>query len=128
VYSDEIEGILGLGFEVGGRMVSGGGVIAKVRQGDLEESDEEDEAEEQELMNGVNGAKRLEEGVSDEGSGEDEESSQKEERVMRRKKTKKGNGRRVGIRRRLWHLRSWIEGCKYSEPWLLNNVDWRCRL
>jgi WD40 repeat protein len=98
---DEIEGVLGLGFEVGGRMISGGGGIVKVWQGDLEESDEEVEAEEQEERNGVNGVKRSAEGDSEEDSGEDEESSEEEERVKRKKKRKKGNGKARGDKKQV---------------------------
>ncbi|MCJ1317437.1 WD repeat-containing protein jip5 [Xylographa vitiligo] len=90
---DEVEGVVGLGFEVGGRMVSGGGPVVKVWQesADVEEEDEEDE--EDDGVDGV-GTKRSAGSDSDEYSEEDEESSEEEEQERsKRKKRKRPNGK-----------------------------------
>ncbi|MCJ1397165.1 WD repeat-containing protein jip5 [Xylographa trunciseda] len=86
---DEVEGVVGLGFEVGGRMVSGGGQVVKVWQ----ESADVDEDEEHEEADGV-GIKRGAGSDSDEDSSEDEESSEEEQQERkRRKKRKRVNGK-----------------------------------
>lgn len=93
VKHDEMEGVLGLGFEVGGRMISGGGSVVKV----WEESshalngDEDEEDTEEGTVNG----KRANGFVSgDDDSEEGEiESSEEEEKPRKRKKRKKNKGK-----------------------------------
>ena len=86
---DEVEGVVGLGFEVEGRMVSGGGQVVKVWQ----ESADVVEDEEDEGVHGV-GLKRRAESDSEEDSEEDEESSEEEEQERKRKKkSKRANGK-----------------------------------
>ena len=89
---DDVEAVLGLGFEVGGRMVSGGGNVIKVWQ----ESVEDEESEESD--GGVGSLKRK--AGKDEGESEDEgEDSVEEERERKtrkkKKKKKKGKGAKV---------------------------------
>ncbi|MCJ1377376.1 WD repeat-containing protein jip5 [Xylographa soralifera] len=87
---DEVEGVVGLGFEVGGRMVSGGGQVVKVWQ---ESVDVEEDEEEDEEVNGA-GLKRGAGSDSDEDSEEDDESSEEEEQERKRKKKRKrANGK-----------------------------------
>ncbi|MCJ1431811.1 WD repeat-containing protein jip5 [Xylographa pallens] len=88
---DEVEGVVGLGFEVGGRMVSGGGQVVKVWQetADVEEDEEDEEVDRV-------GVKRGAGSDSDEDSEGDEESSEEEEQERKRRKKRKrvnSNGR-----------------------------------
>jgi hypothetical protein len=84
---DEIEGVAGLGFDAGGRMISGGGQIVKVWREGMEEDGELDEA--------TSGAKRDrdsdDDGDSDD-SEEESESEEEEKEQKRRKKRRKGKG------------------------------------
>ena len=82
---DEIEGVVGLGFEKGGRMISGGGLVVKI----WEESMVNDgEAEE-----GVNTKRRMEGNEIEEDEDEDEDSSEGENERKRRKKRKRKKGK-----------------------------------
>jgi len=83
----QAEAVIGLGFDVTGRMLSGGGKTIKVW--DEKHSTEQDE--DTELMNG--GVKRAADSDSDEDNDEEEESSEEEEEKKKRKKKKrKGKG------------------------------------
>ncbi|MCJ1477958.1 WD repeat-containing protein jip5 [Lambiella insularis] len=81
VRHDEVDGVLGLGFEVGGRMVSGGGQVVKVWQMAMEGDDEEGEV----------GMKRGLESDSEDDDEEEEgeESREEEEQVKKRRKKRK---------------------------------------
>ncbi|KAK4696330.1 WD repeat-containing protein 55, partial [Lecanoromycetidae sp. Uapishka_2] len=94
---DEVEGVLGLGFEVGGRMISGGGSIVKVweeSQGIQNGKEDGDDAEVEAVKN-----KRVHEiGNEDDdsdgnrgGTGEEDERPQKSKK-RRKKKGKGQNG------------------------------------
>jgi len=86
---DEVEGVVGLGFEVGGRMVSGGGGVVKVWQESAEYEDE-DEAEGE--LDGV-GSKRGLEGSDED---EDDESGSSDEEEKARKKRRNRKKRKMG--------------------------------
>ncbi|MCJ1448484.1 MAG: WD domain repeat-containing protein 55 [Stictis urceolatum] len=79
VRHDEVEGVLGLGFEPEGRMVSGGGQIVKVWQ-------EWWEGE------GVGKAKREESDSEEEEADSEEDSDQDEKKRKRRKRRKRSKG------------------------------------
>ena len=87
---DEVEGVLGLGFEIGGRMVSGGGQVVKVWQEKVQDEDGEDEVDEV-------GAKRIKESDSEDESNEDrengssEEEEEEEETARKKRKRRKRN-------------------------------------
>ena len=94
VRHDEVEGVLGLGFEVGGRMISGGGQIVKVWEdsygvGGGEYDEDEDEG------SGATNGKRVNGSGSDEDGSEDggNESSEEEQRKRKKKKRKRNKGK-----------------------------------
>lgn len=105
---DEVDGLIGLGFEIEGRMISGGGQTIKVWQeslveeteeGEDEEGDEdEDEVEDEELDAGLqirNGDRGHSEADQDESSDEVTNAAKKRKRRRRKRGTSKGDGRHV---------------------------------
>lgn len=99
VRHDDVEGVLGLGLEVGGRMCSGGGAVVKVWEESLasgggvgaeeEEEEEEDIAVRGKLGNGSDS----DEGEDDDGDGD---VSSGEEKPRKRKKRKRNKGKSNG--------------------------------
>lgn len=92
VRHDEVEGVLGLGFEIGGRMISGGGQIVKVwddNYGLDNGEDEEDEVEEVGARNGKR-ANGFDSDEDDRGA-DSVESSEEEQRKGKKKKKRKRN-------------------------------------
>ena len=80
---DEVDGVLGLGFEVGGRLISGGGQVVKVWEEGYE--DEEDGIEKSHAVNG----KRLNGFGSDEDDSAEDANEDSDEERQRKKKKKK---------------------------------------
>ena len=98
VTHDEVEGVIGLDFDVGGRMISGGGSIIKVWQEPLATVGEDDEDEEADSDDDVAAAKRpaasSDEDDSDAGGAAYESSD--DEKSSKRKKRKRGKGPEKG--------------------------------
>ncbi|KAL9115332.1 MAG: hypothetical protein Q9227_000653 [Pyrenula ochraceoflavens] len=95
VRHDEVEGVAGVGFDVGGRMVSGGGMAINVWRVDEEEEEEDDDEDEREV--GVNGSGLKRSADSDEDDewsdvvdSEEEENKKKRSEKKNRKKRKRG--------------------------------------
>ncbi|KAJ4374305.1 WD repeat-containing protein jip5 [Neocucurbitaria cava] len=86
------EGVIGLGFDVTGRMISGGGKTVKVwGEQTWQDVDEDEDAEK---ADGTENAKRVHESNSDEDSEEDMgDSSQEDEPKQKRKKRKRNKGK-----------------------------------
>lgn len=91
VRHDEVEGVLGLGFEVGGRMISGGGQIVKVWEDSNELDGGEDEEDEAEALGATNGKRVNGFGSDEDGSEKDGNESSDEEQQRRKKKKRKRN-------------------------------------
>ncbi|KAJ4330430.1 WD repeat-containing protein jip5 [Didymella glomerata] len=97
------EGVIGLGFDVTGRMISGGGKTVKVwgEKGAVsaaDENDEDDEEDDEEVDEDEDGAeeptaKRLHESDSNTDSDDDMDSSSDEEQQSKRKKKKRNKGK-----------------------------------
>lgn len=94
VRHDEVEGVLGLGFEVGGRMISGGGQVVMVWEDTYGVDDGEDEEDEEEGLGATNG-KRVNGFGSDEDASEDggDESGEEEQPKRKKKKRKRNKGK-----------------------------------
>ncbi len=90
---DEVEAVVGLGFDVGGRLISGGGSIVKVWQEKMTLDDEDDGLDDEE----TSAKKRALDGSdSDESDGRDADDSSDEEDGgrKRRKKRRKAKGKK----------------------------------
>lgn len=92
VKHDEVEGVVTLGLEPGGRMISGGGSIVKIWE--KETADDLDDEEEEEEADQANG----DSGVGQEGteSADSQDDSSEEERRPKRKKRKRNKGKSRG--------------------------------
>lgn len=89
---DEVEGVVGLGFDNDGRMISGGGLVVKVwQQSGLDDHDIDDEATEMLSGDGDVSEANDSDVVQDEYSEEDAE----EKGGKKRKKRKRNKGRAV---------------------------------
>lgn len=93
VRHDEVEGVLGLGFEVGGRMISGGGQVVQVWEDGYGVEDGGEEEDEEGL--GATNGKRVNDFGSDEDGSEErgDESSEGEQRKRKKKKRKRNKGK-----------------------------------
>nr|XP_023908658.1 WD repeat-containing protein jip5-like [Quercus suber] len=90
VMHDEHEGVTGIGFDVSGRMISGGGQIVKIWQESIDgEGDEDDETESIAIAKRSAGT---DEDREDDEDDDDDDSEDDEQPKQRRKKRKRGKG------------------------------------
>jgi hypothetical protein len=92
VVHDELEGVVGLGFDVGGRMVSGGGSIVKVWHEAVDGDDEEDEGEQRSQKRPFGNDVDDSENDTPKGSDDDVEKKSKKKRKKRKKGRRKDRG------------------------------------
>ncbi|KAF2840452.1 WD repeat-containing protein jip5 [Patellaria atrata CBS 101060] len=85
VRHDEAEGVIALGFDVGGRMISGGGQVIKVWHEAIGDEGQE--------LDGTDTAKREADSDSDDSDNSDDNSSERESTKRKRKKRKRNKGR-----------------------------------
>lgn len=105
---DELEGVVALGFDVGGRMVSGGGQVVKV----WHEKVAGEGGEDGELEDEPDGAAKRAVGSEDEDSDSDEEadSSEDEETDKRRRKKRKRNKGKQMMNGNQKHVKAAFQG------------------
>ena len=107
---DEVEPVVGLGFEVGRRMISGGGSVVKVWEesvgGEAVHDDDEDAVVGAAEVNGVAGDNGDED---DDDSGcdddDDDDGSEEEKPRKRKKKRKRGKGKDRGSKKQVIKLK-----------------------
>jgi hypothetical protein len=92
VMHDELEGVVGLGFDIGGRMVSGGGSIVKVWHEAVSGGEEDDEGEENAELSG----KRTLGNEVDDSENDARKGSDNVEKKGKRKRKKRKKGRENG--------------------------------
>jgi hypothetical protein len=92
---DELEGVLGLGFDVGGRMISGGGRVVKVWQEAMAGEDDEAEEDDGNESPAPQKHKRPDSDSSDAGESSDEEDSGRKQH-QKRKRSKGQKGKSAG--------------------------------
>ena len=94
---DEVEAVVALGFDVGGRLVSGGGSIVKVWQEAMNEADEDEaDSDEEDSDEEIGATKRAlakgNDNSDSDGSDEEAARSQKRRKKSKGKKKNSGNG------------------------------------
>jgi hypothetical protein len=90
---DEVEAVVGLGFDVGGRLISGGGSIVKVWQEKMN-LDDDDESEDETVAKkrALDGSDSDDSDASDAADSSDEGGGQKRRKKRRKAKGKKDTG------------------------------------
>lgn len=108
VVHDEVEPVIGVGFEVGGRMISGGGSVVKVWQetvGGAAEYDDDEEAVAGALDVDGGGSRDSDDDDDDDKGAINDESSEEEKPRKRKKKRKRGKGGDIGNEKQIIKLK-----------------------
>lgn len=92
---DEVDGLTGLGFEIEGRMISGGGQAIKVWQESLVERNEDENDDVDSELQIANGDGADSESDQDESGDEETKATKRRKRRKRNKGTSKGDGKDV---------------------------------
>ncbi|KAL1953737.1 hypothetical protein VTO42DRAFT_2301 [Malbranchea cinnamomea] len=96
VRHDEFEGVIGLGFDADGRMVSAGGSIVKVWHEAVEDEEEDEDEEKQDSDDEVQAKKRSAESDDSDGYGESDDEKDTGRGKRRKRKRAKGKDRSGG--------------------------------
>ncbi|EFW15891.1 WD repeat-containing protein jip5 [Coccidioides posadasii str. Silveira] len=97
---DDLEGVVGLGFDVQGRMISGGGTVVKVwHEAISDEEGNDDESDEEDIENGEGLGKKRKggNGSSDEEEDSDDDMAGKDKGKRKKRKRGKGKDRSGGV-------------------------------